>query len=56
MGALGENGYEVGFTSKGWAPGIAKDAQGKARELTGKRYNARKLKPGMKIKISPASS
>ncbi|MFP6859589.1 MAG: sulfatase [Roseibacillus sp.] len=45
MEALGENGYEVGFTSKGWAPGIAKDAEGKARELTGKRYNARKSKP-----------
>ena len=45
MEALGENGYRVGFTAKGWAPGIAKDAEGKNRELTGKRYNARRAKP-----------
>ena len=45
MEALGENGYQVGFTSKGWAPGIATDAKGKAREMTGKRYNAKKAKP-----------
>lgn len=45
MEVLGENGYHVGFTTKGWAPGVAKDAQGKPRQMTGKRYNARRAKP-----------
>lgn len=43
--ALGRNGYNTGFTSKGWAPGVALDSAGNPRELTGKAFNARKLKP-----------
>lgn len=45
MEILREQGYHVGFTTKGWAPGVAKDADGKLRELTGKRYNAKRQKP-----------
>jgi len=43
--ALADNGYSVGMTAKGWAPGEAKDAGGKPRQMTGKPFNARKLKP-----------
>lgn len=43
--ALAENGYYVGCTGKGWGPGIAKDAQGRRRDLTGKGWNKRKLEP-----------
>ncbi len=39
--ALGEQGWFVGHTSKGWAPGVAKDAAGKNREMTGRAFNAR---------------
>lgn len=39
MEALSKNGYKVGFTGKGWAPGIAKDANGNDRMLTGPRYD-----------------
>ncbi|MCA9059632.1 MAG: sulfatase [Planctomycetaceae bacterium] len=42
---LGEHGYHVGCTAKGWAPGVAVDAAGKPRELTGQRYNKRSTKP-----------
>ena len=42
---LGENGYNVGYTAKGWAPGVALDSLGNKRELTGKAFNARKLTP-----------
>ncbi len=43
--ALTENGYHVGYTAKGWAPGIAKDANGNPRNLTGKRYSDLKTTP-----------
>ena len=43
--ALSENGYHVGYTGKGWGPGIAKNAEGKGRMLTGKAYSRRKAKP-----------
>lgn len=43
--ALRDNGYFTGLTSKGWAPGVANDANGKPREMAGKPFNARKLKP-----------
>ncbi len=43
--ALADNGYYVGYTGKGWGPGIANDAQGKPRRLTGKPYSTRKAKP-----------
>jgi N-sulfoglucosamine sulfohydrolase len=37
--ALAENGYHVGYTAKGWAPGVALSEEGKKRFLTGKAYN-----------------
>ncbi len=43
--ALEENGYFVGRTMKGWAPGVAKDASGKPRQMAGKPYNRCKLTP-----------
>lgn len=46
--ALGENGYFVGMTMKGWAPGVAKDADGRPRQMAGKPFNARKLSPPTK--------
>ncbi|MCA9151802.1 MAG: sulfatase [Planctomycetales bacterium] len=42
---LAQRGYAVGGTGKGWAPGIARDAQGKPRQLTGAMYQQRKTKP-----------
>lgn len=46
--ALNDQGYHVGWTGKGWAPGIAKDADGKSRQMTGKRYATEKSKPPTK--------
>jgi len=43
--ALGENGYHVGHTAKGWAPGVPGMKNGKKRELTGKAWNALKSPP-----------
>lgn len=43
--ALRDNGYFTGLTAKGWAPGVANDVYGKAREMAGKPFNQRKLKP-----------
>jgi N-sulfoglucosamine sulfohydrolase len=43
--ALAENGYHVGYTAKGWAPGVANDAHGRPRQLTGKPYNEFKTTP-----------
>jgi len=43
--ALAEQGWTVGHTQKGWGPGVAKDAQGKPRQLTGKAFNALKAEP-----------
>jgi len=45
---LGEKGYYTGYTAKGWAPGVAADSAGNPRELTGKAFNSRKLKPPAK--------
>lgn len=42
---LMEQGWHMGITGKGWGPGIANDAQGKPRRITGIAYNAHKLKP-----------
>jgi N-sulfoglucosamine sulfohydrolase len=42
---LGRNGYYTGYTSKGWAPGVALDSAGNPRDLTGKAFNAKKLIP-----------
>ena len=43
--ALRDNGYFTGLTMKGWGPGVANDASGKPREMVGRPFNARKLKP-----------
>lgn len=43
--ALAEKGWTVGHTTKGWGPGVALDASGKPRQMTGKPYNAKKAKP-----------
>ena len=40
---LGEQGYFVGLTGKGWGPGIALNAAGQEREMTGQAFNAKKL-------------
>ncbi|MCB1121154.1 MAG: sulfatase, partial [Verrucomicrobiae bacterium] len=37
--ALGEHGYHVGVTNKGWAPGDPGMVDGKPRELCGRPYN-----------------
>lgn len=42
---LDAHGYRVGYTGKGWAPGVAIDKEGKLRELTGKQYSEEKLTP-----------
>ena len=42
---LSEGGYHVGYTAKGWAPGIALDAEGDRRNLTGRAYNEFQLEP-----------
>ncbi|MEO8493664.1 MAG: sulfatase [Planctomycetota bacterium] len=46
--ALGEHGYFVGKTAKGWAPGIANDADGKPRQLTGQSFDKRRAVPPTK--------
>lgn len=43
--ALADNGYYVGCTGKGWGPGIANDADGNKRDITGKQWNEKKLVP-----------
>ncbi len=40
-----EQGWHMGITGKGWGPGIANNAEGKPREITGKRFNSRTAKP-----------
>jgi arylsulfatase A-like enzyme len=42
---LAAHGYHVGHTAKGWAPGVAEDADGNPRHLAGTPYNARTLDP-----------
>lgn len=42
---LAERGWHVGFTGKGWAPGVAVDAQGRPRRMTGTPYQTRKTTP-----------
>jgi len=43
--ALADHGWFVGHTTKGWGPGVALDAQGKPRAMTGRAFNAKKLAP-----------
>lgn len=42
---LTENGWHMGITGKGWGPGIANDAQGTPRLITGQPFNQRKAPP-----------
>jgi len=42
---LAARGLHMGFTGKGWGPGIADDAEGKPRQLTGKPFQKRKYEP-----------
>lgn len=42
---LAEKGWHMGITGKGWGPGIAHDAGGKPRAITGRPFNQRKAKP-----------
>lgn len=43
--ALGENGYWVGYTGKGWAPGNPGRKNGKMRTLTGPEFSDFKRQP-----------
>jgi arylsulfatase A-like enzyme len=43
--ALSENGYHVGYTGKGWAPGVAKNPDGSSRNLLVNNYSEIKLIP-----------
>ncbi len=45
MEVLEAHGYRVGYTGKGWSPGVAINKEGKFRELTGPRYSEYKLTP-----------
>ncbi len=45
---LDKNGYYVGYTTKGYAPGIVKNANGSNRDLLVKSYNSEKLTPPTK--------
>jgi arylsulfatase A-like enzyme len=49
---LTEHGWLTGYTGKGWGPGIAKDANGVHRSLTGKAFNSRITAPPTQ-QISP---
>jgi arylsulfatase A-like enzyme len=46
--ALGENGYFVGMTGKGWGPGVATNATGEPRQMAGREFQDRKLTPPAK--------
>lgn len=46
--ALMEQRWFVGITGKGWGPGIANDAAGKPRQITGKPFNQRTTQPPAK--------
>jgi arylsulfatase A-like enzyme len=43
--SLSETGYYVGYTAKGWGPGVALDNEGNSRQLTGIPFNHAKLEP-----------
>lgn len=43
--ALAEQGYVVGVTGKGWAPGVANDGAGRPRRMTGRPFNHRTAAP-----------
>lgn len=39
------HGYHVGYTGKGWSPGIAKNEDGTRRDLCGRPYQKKRLTP-----------
>jgi arylsulfatase A-like enzyme len=43
--ALGEHGYFIGHTAKGWAPGDPGEKDGRPRQLTGPAFNRRQHEP-----------
>ena len=43
--ALADHGYHVGYTGKGWGPGVAVDAQSKPRQLAGTPFQEHTLAP-----------
>ena len=47
--SLSENGYYVGYTAKGWGPGIPGEINGKKRQLTGIPFNDHTLEPPAKF-------
>ena len=47
--AFRDQGFHVGSTAKGWAPGVALDEAGNPREMTGKKYNEHQLDPPAKF-------
>ena len=40
-----EKGWHMGFTGKGWGPGIANNAEGQPRQITGRPFNQHKAQP-----------
>ena len=40
---LVESGWTVGYTGKGWGPGVASDGEGRPRAMTGAAFNQRRL-------------
>lgn len=45
MEALAEKEWFAGHTQKGWGPGVATNASGAPRQMTGRAFNRRKLAP-----------
>jgi N-sulfoglucosamine sulfohydrolase len=43
--ALAEHGYQVGYTGKGWGPGVARDTEGKPRLMVGIPFQEQKATP-----------
>jgi arylsulfatase A-like enzyme len=43
--ALAEHGYHVGFTGKGWGPGVAVDGNGRPRAMAGPPYQEHRATP-----------
>jgi arylsulfatase A-like enzyme len=46
--ALGEHGYFVGMTAKGWAPGVATNADGQTRQMAGRPFDRHTSPPPTK--------
>ena len=46
--SLSGKGYFVGYTAKGWAPGVSGEVDGKKRQLTGIPFNEKKILPPTK--------